>query len=230
MIFSAARPPSKHDQLVIEFLLADAETVFVGNVLGDAQGASTRNDRDLVDDVGTIQMPGGQGMPRFVVSRLFLLAFLQDFFAFGPHQDFVASVVKVAHVDDLLVLAGRPQRRLVDHVANVGTGQDQPFRPQAVCRSTSSASGTSRTCTLKIASRPFIVGRPTVMWRSKRPGRSKAGIEHIGAVGRGNDDHRLVAGKAIHLAENLVQASVRARRDPHPDRHHVGGRRHQFRR
>jgi len=45
---------------------------------------------------------------------------------------------------------------------------------------TSSASGTSRVCTLKISTRPFCVGRPTVICRSNRPGRSKAGSRTSG--------------------------------------------------
>ena len=44
-----------------------------------------------------------------------------------------------------------------------------------------------------------------MIWRSKRPGRSKRRIEHVGAVGRGDEDDALVRLEAIHLDEQLVQ-------------------------
>ena len=43
------------------------------------------------------------------------------------------------------------------------------------------------------------------MRRSKRPGRSSAGIEHVGTVGRGDEDDALVRLEAVHLDEQLVQ-------------------------
>ena len=43
------------------------------------------------------------------------------------------------------------------------------------------------------------------MRRSKRPGRSSAGIEHVGTVGRGDEDDAFVRLEAVHLDEQLVQ-------------------------
>ena len=48
-----------------------------------------------------------------------------------------------------------------------------------------------REWTLRILSRPFLVGRSTVTWRSNRPGRSKAGSRTSG---------RLVAARTITLS------------------------------
>ena len=48
-------------------------------------------------------------------------------------------------------------------------------------------------------------GFGTTIWRSKRPGRSSAGIEHVGAVGRGDEDDALIRLEAVHLDEQLVQ-------------------------
>ena len=48
-------------------------------------------------------------------------------------------------------------------------------------------------------------GRGTTTWRSKRPGRSKRRIEHVGPVGRGDDDDALIGLEAVHLDEQLVQ-------------------------
>jgi hypothetical protein len=70
---------------------------------------------------------------------------------------------------------------------------------------TSGASGTFFMWTARIFSRPSISGIGTTTWRSKRPGRSSAGIEHIGPVGGGDDDDALVGLKAVHLDQQLVQ-------------------------
>ena len=70
---------------------------------------------------------------------------------------------------------------------------------------TSGAIGTLRMCTSRICSRPRMSGSGTTTWRSKRPGRSSAGIEHVGAVGGGDDDHAGVAFEAVHLDQQLVQ-------------------------
>ena len=67
-----------------------------------------------------------------------------------------------------------------------------PTVPRAIAsRSTSAASGMLRVWTLRISSRPFLVGRSTVTWRSNRPGRSKAGSSTSG---------RLVAASTITLS------------------------------
>ena len=67
-----------------------------------------------------------------------------------------------------------------------------PTVPRAILsRSTSAARGTLRVWTLRISSRPFLVGRSTVTWRSNRPGRSRAGSSTSG---------RLVAASTITLS------------------------------
>ena len=43
------------------------------------------------------------------------------------------------------------------------------------------------------------------MRRSKRPGRSSAGIEHVGTVRRGDEDDAFVRLEAVHLDEQLIQ-------------------------
>ena len=60
---------------------------------------------------------------------------------------------------------------------------EKPGVPRAmVFRFTSGASGTLRTCTLRICSRPTTSGFGTTTWRSKRPGRSSAGSSTSGRL------------------------------------------------
>ncbi len=51
----------------------------------------------------------------------------------------------------------------------------------------------------------MISGAGTTTCRSKRPGRKQRGIEHVGAVGRGDEDDALVRLEAVHLDQELVQ-------------------------
>ncbi len=44
-----------------------------------------------------------------------------------------------------------------------------------------------------------------MIWRSKRPGTQQRRIEHIGAVGRGDDDHAFLRVEAIHLDEQRIE-------------------------
>src|SRR5215207_4247235 len=58
---------------------------------------------------------------------------------------------------------------------------EKPGVPRAMTRrSTSGASGTLRTCTFRIFSRPTTSGFGTTIWRSKRPGRRSAGSSTSG--------------------------------------------------
>ena len=83
---------------------------------------------------------------------------------------------------------------------------EKPGVPRAMMRgSTSEASGTLRICTFRIFSRPTTSGLGTTTWRSKRPGRSSAGIEHVGPVGRGDQDDAFIGLEAVHLDQQLIE-------------------------
>src|SRR3979490_2549672 len=76
----------------------------------------------------------------------------------------------------------------------IRSAPEKPGVPRAmVLRLISGASGTLRTCTLRICSRPTTSGFGTTTWRSKRPGRSSAGSSTSG---------RLVA--AIRITPSLA--------------------------
>ena len=82
----------------------------------------------------------------------------------------------------------------------------KPGVPRATTeRSTSSDSGTFLVWTFRIASRPFTSGRPTTTRRSKRPGRSSAGIEHVGTVGRRHQNHAFVRFETVHFDQQLIE-------------------------
>ena len=66
-------------------------------------------------------------------------------------------------------------------------------------------SGLLRACTARIAARPLTSARSTTICRSKRPGTQQRRIEHVGAVGRGDQDDAGVRIEAVHLDQQLVE-------------------------
>src|SRR6202034_3244694 len=65
----------------------------------------------------------------------------------------------------------------------IRSAPENPGVPRATTlRSTSGASGTFRTCTRKIFSRPMKSGLEITIWRSKRPGRNSAGSSTSGRL------------------------------------------------
>ena len=81
-----------------------------------------------------------------------------------------------------------------------------PGVPRAIMfRFTSSETGMFRVWTRRIPSRPRTSGTSTTICRSKRPGRRSAGIEHVGPVGRRDQDDPVVRFEAVHLHQELVQ-------------------------
>ena len=71
-------------------------------------------------------------MAGFVESGPLPLVLLQHLLPLGAHQDFVAGVIEVGHLHAVLFISGRPQRRFVDDVANVGAGESDGGRSQAL--------------------------------------------------------------------------------------------------
>ena len=62
-------------------------------------------------------------MSDFVISGLLFLFVGQDFFALCTHKNLVACMFEVRHLNFGLVFPGCPEGGLIDHVANVSSGQ-----------------------------------------------------------------------------------------------------------
>jgi len=132
--------------------------------------------------------------------------------ALGAHHDLVLGVLEVVHRDHALVAPGRRRAASLTRLAR--SAPEKPGVPRARVRtSTSAASGTLRMCTRMIFSRPETSGLGTTTWRSKRPGRSSAG-QHVGAVGRGDQDDAFVGLEAVHLDQQLFSVCSRSSLPP----------------
>ena len=83
---------------------------------------------------------------------------------------------------------------------------EKPGVPRAITSgSTSGPSGTFFMWTWRIFSRPSTSGFGTTTWRSKRPGPQQRRVEHVGPVGRGDQDDAFVGLEAVHLDQQLVE-------------------------
>src|SRR5215471_3721424 len=82
----------------------------------------------------------------------------------------------------------------------IKSAPEKPGVPRAtVLRLTSGASGTLRTCTFRMLSRPTTSGLGTTTWAQQRR------IEYIGAVSCRDKNNAFIGFEAIHLDEQLVE-------------------------
>ena len=172
---------------------------------GDAQGAAARDDRDLVHRIGARHQPGHQRVARLVVGGVaaFLLGHHQAL-AFHAEHDLVLGVLEILHGDLLAIAAGREQRRLVHHVRQVRSrqagggagdlGQVHVFGDRDVA----AMDAEDPLAAAHIG--PIHHDLPV-----ESAGPQQRGIEHVGPIGGGDDDHALVGVEAVHLHQQLVQ-------------------------
>ena len=119
------RPAAQHVGQLVEHLVAGRGVlVLVRQHHRVAEGAAAGQDRDLVHRVGVRQRRSHQGVSALVVGGDLLLLLAHEPGALlraGDHP--VDRLVEGAVVDQLLVVAGRQQRGLVEDVRQVGTGE-----------------------------------------------------------------------------------------------------------
>ena len=120
-------PPAEQDgDVVEEILFVLAVPLVHGKLLGQTQRHPARDDGHLVDRVRTRQKHRHQRVAGLVIGRVPLLLVADDHaLALGPHHDFVLGQLKVAHVDLVLVIPRRKERRLVDQVLEIRSGKSR---------------------------------------------------------------------------------------------------------
>ncbi len=182
-----------------------AVLVALGQVHGHAQRAAARNDRHLVDRVVLGHDATDDRMASLVVGgELLLVVAHRHRTALGAHHDLVARLVEVVHADVLRVLAGGKQRRLIDQVGQVGTaearGTARDGHRHDVIRQRHLAHVHAQD--LLAATH---VRQPDHDLAVESARTQQRGIQHVGTVGRRDDDHALAALEAVHLDQQLVQ-------------------------
>ncbi len=146
-----------------------------------------------------------EGVATLVVGDdlLFLLAH-QPALALRPGHHAVDGLLERDVGDQLLVVAGGEQRRLVDHIGEVGTGEARGAprdHRQIDVGSHWLALGVHRQDALAaLEVRPVDDDLPVEATRTQQ-----RGVEDVRAVRRGDQDHAALDVEAVHLDQQLVE-------------------------
>ena len=172
---------------------------------GIAERAASRQDGDLGHRVGVVHRGGDQRVAALVVRGV---AQLLKGHALGlaarAGLDAVDGLVDGAVVDELRAGAGAQQRGLVEHVGQIGAGEARGAHGDHVqvdVRHERLALGVhleDRLAAFQIRCGHADLAVETAWAQQGR-------VEHVGAVGRGDDDEVGVVVEAVHLDEQLVQ-------------------------
>ena len=143
--------------------------------------------------------------PRLVVRRvLALLLGHHHRAALGAHDDLVLGALEIVHVHQALAAARGEERRLVHEVGEVRAGE--------AGRAARDDRGihVGRDRHLAHVHQQDLLAAADVGQRHddlavEAARAQQRGVEHVGAVGRGDDDHARGALEAVHLHQQLVQ-------------------------
>ncbi len=219
----------QHGQRADEVILRVGMFVVDRELHGETQRHAARNNGYLVQRIGAGRHRRNQRVARFVIGGIALLFFRENHgFALDAHEHFVLGHFEIRHHDKLAVLARRPQSSLVHQVGEIGAGE------------TRCAAGDDRKVHIfgdrhfaRMHAQDFLAAldiRPGHNYAPvKAAGTQQGRIEHVGAVGRGNQDDALVRFKPVHFDQQGVQRLFALVVTAAQGRRHGGGRPRQFR-
>ena len=179
--------------------------VALGQAHDHAQRAAARDDRRLVDRIGRRLVDRDDGVAGLVIGGHPLLVLGHHHrLALGAHHDLVLGFLELAHRDEALAAAGGEQRGFVDEVGEIGAGEaGRAARNDARIdvgrqRHLLHVDGEDLLAALDVGARHDDLAVEAARAQQRR-------IEHVGAVGRGDDDDAFVGLEAVHLDEQLVE-------------------------
>ena len=132
------------------------------------------------------------------------LSFIRRAALLRARHDAVDGLVEREVGDGLLVVAGGEQRGLVEHVGEVGAAEARAYagRPPAGRRPARSACRARAREDLRAA---LEVGRLDADLPVEAARAQQRRVEHVGAVGRRDEDDAATYVEAVHLDEQLVE-------------------------
>src|SRR5215470_12177002 len=190
-----------HQEEVLRVRVAVVER----DLLRQAEGHAARDDRHLVHRVGAGKELRHQRVSRLVVGGIPPLLEADDHrLPLRPHHHLVLRHLEVGHVHLVLVLAGGEQGGFVDEVLEVRAGEAGGLAGEHLDvhvlgdRHAPGVHAEDALATLHVGTRhddaPVEAARP-----------EERRIEHVGAVGGGDQDDALVGLEAVHLDQQLVE-------------------------
>ncbi len=170
-----------------------------------AAGAAPRQDRELVDRFDVRHRPRGQRVSALVVGGHLLLVLGDDPALPGRTADHpVHRLLEGVVGDDRVVLAGRQQRRLVDHVRQVGAGHAHGALGQCLDVGVLGERLALRV-DLEDLHPALEVGGLHRDLPVEPAGPQQRGVEDVRAVGRRDQDDPATRVEPVHLDEQLVE-------------------------
>ena len=113
-----------HGQAGANFAFLITILIVLGQVHGDAQGAATGNNGDLVQGIIAFHQQANQGMACFVIgSQFFFILCHHHGAAFRAHHDLVLGFLELLHGDHAAVFACCQQGSFVHKVGQIGAGK-----------------------------------------------------------------------------------------------------------
>src|SRR5690606_36661722 len=198
-------PAERGADLTDQRALGQAVTIFFGQEHGYAQRPATRNDGDLVNRIMLRHQATDDGVARFVISLIQALLLRHDHgLALGAHHDLVLGQLELLHLDHALSGTSREERRLVDQVGQVGTGEargasrDQRRLDAITQRNLAHMDVEDLFTAANIRqTNHHLTVEPA--WTQQRR------VKHVGTVGSGNHDDAVVHFETVHLHQQLVE-------------------------
>src|SRR6266536_2521893 len=201
------RDPAAHQDrdLVERELLVDVEPVLLRELLREAQRAAAGDDGDLVHGVGAMEELNDERVAGLVDGRGALLLLADDDGApLRAHQHLVLRELEVVQLEPVLVAPRGVEGRFVDEVLDVGAREARrPARDLGevdlrIERRLLGVDLEDPEAAVKVGPRH---DDPAV----EAAGPEERRVEHVGAVGGGDEDDALVRLEPVHLDEELVQ-------------------------
>ena len=167
--------------------------------------AAARNDGHLVDRIVLGNADAHDGVAGLVIGGHALLGFGHDHRApLGAHHDLVLGALELLHRHQALVGARREQRRLVDEIRQIRAreagraARDHRGLDVVGQRHAAHVHAQDLLAAAHVGQRHHHLAVEAARAQQRR-------IEHVGPVGRGDDDDALVALEAVHLDQQLIQ-------------------------
>ena len=191
---------------IFELFLRPVVFLFRRKLLGESEGHAARNDRDLVNRVGVRKDRREERVAALVIrGDLLLLVGNDHALAFGAHEDLVLGVLELGHVHDFLIAARGEERRFINEVREIGSREARGrFRESRDFDVWTHGNLAEMNLEDPFASPHVgtIDDNPAVEAARTKERR----IEHVGTVGRGDEDDALGAFEPVHFDEQLIQS------------------------
>ena len=179
--------------------------VAFGKVHGDAESAPAGDDRDLVQRVVAGHEKAHKRVPRFVIGGQFPL-FVGHHHrpALGAHHHLVLGFLELGHGDDAPRLARRQQRRLVHQIGEIGAR-----KPGRAAGDDARLDIGRKRHLAHVHLEDFLAPQDVRVGHHDLPvepsGPQQRRVEHVRAVGRGDENDAFGGIETVHLDEKLVQ-------------------------